>query len=261
LSYLKQIQRGVDYVEDNLDADIDCAEVARRAGLSQWHFQRIFKALTNETLKTYIRSRRFANALDALASTNTRIIEIALAAGYGRASRAPSRRPSGRPNVSLEPELYVQPAMDLVGMRTLFFSVDSEKNDVARKLPKLWAGFLPRLHEIEHAIAGVCYGIGRQTADETDELEYHAAIEVSRVDAVPPGMVRVHVLSARYARFTHAGRVAEIDKTVNYIYSSWLTRSRMRHTYAADIEFYDARDHPESNSSVIRYAIPVAPTP
>ena len=36
------------------------AWMARRAGISHWHFQRIFKALTNETLKTYIRSRRLA---------------------------------------------------------------------------------------------------------------------------------------------------------------------------------------------------------
>ena len=82
MNYLDEVQRGIDYIEANLDAEIELAEVARRAGISQWHFQRIFKALTNETLKTYIRSRRLANALDKLANTRERILEIALASGF-----------------------------------------------------------------------------------------------------------------------------------------------------------------------------------
>ncbi|VAW91178.1 hypothetical protein MNBD_GAMMA22-2661 [hydrothermal vent metagenome] len=56
--------------------------MAKQAGLSQWYFQRIFKLLTNETLKTYIRSRRFANSLDKLLTTKYRIIDIAVSAGY-----------------------------------------------------------------------------------------------------------------------------------------------------------------------------------
>ena len=82
MNYLDEVQCGIDYIEANLDAEIELAEVARRAGISQWHFQRIFKALTNETLKTYIRSRRLANALDKLAGTKERVLEIALASGF-----------------------------------------------------------------------------------------------------------------------------------------------------------------------------------
>ena len=64
MNYLQNVQAGIDYIEKNLDAEISAANIAKVAGISQWHFQRIFKALTNETLKTYIRSRRFANALE-----------------------------------------------------------------------------------------------------------------------------------------------------------------------------------------------------
>lgn len=82
MNYLKQVQRGIDYIEANLDFSIKPEQVANEAGISQWHFQRIFKGLTNETLKTYIRSRRLTNSLDKLLSTNTRIIDIALTAGF-----------------------------------------------------------------------------------------------------------------------------------------------------------------------------------
>jgi AraC family transcriptional regulator len=82
MDYLAQVQRGIDYIEANLAHDIQAADVARHAGISHWHFQRIFKALTNETLKTYIRSRRFSQALEQLAATQERVLDIALAAGF-----------------------------------------------------------------------------------------------------------------------------------------------------------------------------------
>lgn len=80
--YLDRIQQGVDYIESRLEEDIALADVAKAAGLSQWHFQRMFRALTGETLKTYIRSRRLANSLDRLLSTRLRILDIALLAGF-----------------------------------------------------------------------------------------------------------------------------------------------------------------------------------
>lgn len=82
MNYLKQVQTGINYIEANLDFDIALSQIAKEAGLSQWHFQRIFKALTNETLKTYIRSKRLANSLDKLLTTNLKIIDIAVSAGY-----------------------------------------------------------------------------------------------------------------------------------------------------------------------------------
>jgi AraC family transcriptional regulator len=71
-------------------------------------------------------------------------------------------------------------------------------------------------------------------------------------------MVTISLPETRYARFTHRGKVGQVDLTVSYIYSSWLLRSGMRHTYGADLEFYGPRYHPESDQSEIDYAIPIA---
>ncbi len=289
MEYLRQVQRGVDYVEAHLDDEVPLADVARHAGLSQWHFQRVFKALTNETLKTYVRSRRFAHALDALVTTRARIIEIALAAGFEsqesftrafkkafgvtpaeyrrRGVRSPFVRKARfdaeylshiNGNLSLEPDVYEQPALQLVGLRTCFFSIDSEKNNMADKLPALWGAFLPRMGEIPHRAAGPAYGVVRQTAAKTDELEYHAAVAVERLVAAPDGMVSLVLPPARYAKFTHQGKVANLDRTVSYVYSTWLARSGLHHTYGADLELYGAEYDPESERSVIYYAIPIA---
>ena len=288
MNYLKQVQAGIDYIEAHLDFDITLAQVADAAGISTWHFQRIFKALTNETLKTYIRSRRFANSLEKLLTTQTRIIDIALSAGFesqesftrafkktfamtpnqyrklGHKSLFLKKLQFGaeylqhlHQNISLVPAIYTQKSMLLVGLQTCFYSVDSEKNNIAEKLPPLWDAFLQRMGEINNVVPGMCYGVVRQTEQQADQLEYYAAVEVDTRGTLPQGMACIELPAATYAKFTHKGNVKNINNTVNYIYSSWLLQSGLRHSYGADLEFYGADYHPLSDASVMHYAIPV----
>ena len=160
-------------------------------------------------------------------------------------------------NISLEPEIYTQRKLLLVGLNTRFYSVDSEKNNIAEKLPPLWQAFLSRKNEIAHIIPNTGYGVVQQTRELTDQLDYYAAFEVETIATIPEGMVSIEIPESTYAKFTHRGPVKNINNTVNYIYSSWLLRSGMKHTYAADLEFYGAEYHPVSDESVIHYAIPV----
>ena len=287
MNYLTQVQKGIDYIEANLDYDLPLGEIANEAGISQWHFQRIFKALTNETLKTYIRSRRLANSLDKLLYTEDRIIDIAFCAGYESQesfTRAFKKAFGLTPNeyrklgdknlflkkvqfdaeylthinqnVSLVPEIYSQPEMQFVGLQTNFYSVDSEKNNMGEKLPPLWDAFMRRLDEIEHQIPGICYGIIQQTKAKTDLLEYYTAVQVTQISTLPDEMVTVTIPAATYAKFTHRGGATNLDRTVNYIYSSWLLQSGKRHTYGADLEFYGA-DYAPTADGIISYAIPI----
>jgi AraC family transcriptional regulator len=287
--YLERIQRGVDHIETRLDDAIDLAHVARAAGLSQWHFQRIFKALTGETLKTYIRSRRLARALERLLARDLRILDIALLAGFesqeafARAFKdafglTPQayrkigdkslfvRKPQFdaaylehlQGHVSLAPELRDQPSMTLVGLRTCFFSVDSEKNNIAEQLPPLWQAFLPRMAEVQRRIDGPGYGVVQQEREDSERLEYHAAVAVEEAHALPEGMLSVEVPTATYAIFEHRGAVKGIDHTVSYIYGTWLMQSGSRHTSGPDLEIYGKQYHPTRDDSLIHYAIPVA---
>jgi AraC family transcriptional regulator len=287
--YLERVQQGVDYIEQRLDEDVTLADVGKAAGMSQWHFQRLFKSLTGETLKTYIRSRRLAASLERLLTTELRVLDIALLAGFEsqeafarafkqsfgltpqkyRALRDKSlflKKPRFdadylrhlREGVSLTPELEPREAMLLVGVRTHFFGADSDKNNVAEQLGPLWAGFVPRLGEVAHAVPGVCYGVIRHDPEGGERLEYHAAIQVTAIDSVPAGMVALELPAALYACFEHRGPTARLDHTVSYAYGNWLAQSEYRHSYGADLEVYGARYAEGSSDSVIHYAIPLA---
>lgn len=288
MNYIEQIQYAINYIEENLENDIQLEQVARAANISQWHFQRIFKALSNETLKMYIRSRRLATSLGKLLVPDNKIIDIALSSGYESQesfTRAFKKMFNMTPNqfrkigdknlflqklqfdseylrhinqnISLTPEIHPQNKMLLVGLKTKFYSVDSDKNNIGDKLPPLWGAFLDRMHEVENTVSGVCYGVIQQANPVTEQLDYYAAIEVARIDSIPEKMVSIEIPAARYARFTHKGEVNKIDNTVNYIYSSWLLQSGKYHTYGPDLEIYGPDYHPVSEQSIMHYAIPV----
>lgn len=289
MNYLEQVQKGIDYIESHLDYDLSLQHISTHAGLSQWHFQRIFKALTNETLKTYIRSRRLANALIKLCDTDDRIIDIAISAGFEsqesftRAFKKAyamtpkeARNLDGRNflyrkvefnqaylqhinrHISLTPEIYTQKPQKFIGLKTTFYNADSEKNNIAEKLPALWGEFLPRMNEIEGAFPHLAYGVVQQTEEKTDLLEYCAVCEVAEFITVPEGMVAFDIPETVYAKFTHQGDVKLLNNTVNYIYSSWLLSSNRQHTLAADIEVYGEDYLPESEDSIIHYSIPIS---
>ncbi len=76
------IQRAIYYVDDNILVDLDLEEVARKAYVSPYHFQRIFLLLSGMTLGTYIRNRRLSLAAAELQSGSIKIIDLAMKYGY-----------------------------------------------------------------------------------------------------------------------------------------------------------------------------------
>ena len=292
MSYLTRIQHGVDYIEEHLDDDLSLVAVAAHAGLSQWHFQRVFRALTGETLKAYIRSRRMAAALNRLLSTDLRVLDIAVAARFesqeafsrafkkafsmtptqyrkiGRRNLFPRKVQFNREylkhihrNVSQTPRMTKRPRTQLVGMKTSFYGPDSEKNNFANKVPALWAEFTPRVSEISAVVEGLGYGVVRTASSGPDLLEYIAAVEVREPGELPPQMFDHELDEETYAVFEHRGDPDQLDLTVNYIYSTWLTQSGKWHSNGADLEIYGKDYVMGSTESVMQYAIPIGDLP
>lgn len=52
--YLRRIHKVQDYIEENLSYTLVLAELADIAGFSKYHFHRIFRAITNESLLQYV---------------------------------------------------------------------------------------------------------------------------------------------------------------------------------------------------------------
>jgi len=79
---LRLLQQAIDYIEDNLQSNIQVDDIARAALLSKYHFQRVFHVLTGFTVIEYVRNRRLTLAAEELAGTECRVIDVALKYGY-----------------------------------------------------------------------------------------------------------------------------------------------------------------------------------
>jgi len=82
MDWIVGIQRAIDYIEANLSETIDYEEVAKRCYSSSYHFQRVFSILCDFTLGEYIRNRRLTLAGRELATTNAKVIDVAIKYGY-----------------------------------------------------------------------------------------------------------------------------------------------------------------------------------
>ncbi|MFF4322850.1 helix-turn-helix domain-containing protein [Streptomyces sp. NPDC001568] len=80
---LERLNQALDHLETCLDRDIDMAEVARIAAVSEYHFRRLFSALAGMPLPVYVRRRRMTLAGAEVVAGELRLLDIAVRYGYG----------------------------------------------------------------------------------------------------------------------------------------------------------------------------------
>jgi AraC family transcriptional regulator len=80
--YIQKINLAMDYIEENFEKKITTPELARISAFSEYHFHRIFKAITGETVNRYVKRLKMAKSRRVLQLDNKPITEIALDYGY-----------------------------------------------------------------------------------------------------------------------------------------------------------------------------------
>ena len=82
MKWLEKMNAAVEYMEDNLDGEIDYKVIAQKACSSLYQFQRIFSFVINVPMSEYIRRRRLTLAAFELQNSAMKVIDIALKYGY-----------------------------------------------------------------------------------------------------------------------------------------------------------------------------------
>lgn len=81
MNYYERVERAIEYIEDNLEREIDIEDLAEEAYMSLRNFYRMFFALTGYTVKEYVRNRRFSNAAEEIKS-GEKVLDVAIKYGY-----------------------------------------------------------------------------------------------------------------------------------------------------------------------------------
>lgn len=283
---MKRFLRGIEFIESNLFEDFALEDVASAATLSTYHFARTFRALMGETVMEYARRRRLIIAAQRLADEDIRLIDLAFDTRFESQeafSRAFKRqfhmtpgawRKSGRrlmantldapdlshlvhrkEKITMEPKFIETEEIRVIGMMANF-------NDETKKgIPDLWSTFAPRMGEIAARIEGTTYGVCFPAALDEDNFDYMAAVPAENFDDVPEGMVARTIPPHRFAVFTHkTGDDTlhnDLQKSVQYIWGTWLPNSGYEHARVPDFELYDARMDPMTGKGEFDLYIPV----
>jgi AraC-like DNA-binding protein len=79
---LVHLRRARDHADRSFDRPIDLDEMASVAGLSKYHFLRLFKATYGLTPMEYVSQRRIERAQDLLRATNLTVTEVCMLVGF-----------------------------------------------------------------------------------------------------------------------------------------------------------------------------------
>lgn len=83
IDYKKRVFRAMNFISRNIEQDLSLEEVARAASFSMFHFHRIFKAVTGETVAGFTRRLRLELAANRLLSKQLEdITKIAIDCGF-----------------------------------------------------------------------------------------------------------------------------------------------------------------------------------
>jgi AraC family transcriptional regulator len=285
---LNQIQRAVDFIEEHLSEELEIGSIAKKAGYSTWHFQRVFAAMVGENVKAYVRKRRLTRALIELGANKGRIIDIAIDAGFesqeaftrafkSRFGLTPGEARAGgvvsvlsldKPQItmayldhlykgmSMEPRIMEKEGFTVAGMGAPFISILSPNANNFEVIPPLWGHYLPRAKEIQRS-GDADYGIVYCLNGQTGECFYLAGAALKKDATAPQGMETRQIPRGRYAIFIHKGKLDSLAHTMNYIHGSWMPKSGHRFREGPEIEVYDERFIPNSDKSELEIWIPI----
>jgi len=83
LANTMRIERSLRHAEDRLAENLSLAELAQSAGLSRFHFARLFKLVVGRSPYDHVLKQRLLRAARLLIETRKPVLEIALDCGFG----------------------------------------------------------------------------------------------------------------------------------------------------------------------------------
>ena len=258
------IQSAVEYIEANLDGDLHMEEIAAKAYVSSFHFQRIFSALCGFTLGEYIRNRRLTLAAQELSASEARVIDVALKYGYdspdsfARAftkfhgispSAAKENGASLRSFAPLRIKLTLEggtmteyrivekAAFTVMGISRRFNSETSYQ-----EIPKFWQEHFEKGGgEKVMGMYGVCID-SKDNDNNSMDFDYIIADNYNPVQDIPEGCVTRVIPAGTWAVFPCRGKLPEVFQSLNTkIWNEWLPNCkdyRLAGNY--NIEMYTA---------------------
>ncbi len=275
MEYIKKLNEGIDYLEENICEELEIEKIASISCLSKFHFQRMFHLLSGYTIGEYIRKRRLTMAAQELATTEIKVIDVGIKYGYSTAesfSKAfsrlhginPSEVKDSKEKLKAYPRLFFQ--LKLMGAENMDYrivekdefkvvgksiQVSTVDGENFKEIPEFWNecnqnGFCESLYPYadELGVLGICMDY----EEDKDRMRYMIAVEEPESELDFKVESRI-IPSNSWAVFEVTGPMPDaIQKVWKRIYSEWFPSTGYEHAGGPELEVYlsgdpDAEDY------------------
>ena len=274
MDYKKHIEIAINYIEENLQNNINIADCAKTCGYSVYHFLRVFKEVTGLTPADYIRKRRLSEVVRQMTDKNKYLSEIAFRYGFNskenflRAFKTEHNiLPTEYKSVENSLKLYDKFTFQMKSFSITPKIVEIEpfcltvyKSD-ENHIPKFWNKYNAKGLSLKLSGGTVTrdYGVSiwnyaaspdarcPNYAANTDigrpELDYYIGIRSEYAKGNISNTIQLNISGGLYAIFStpvtnHDDFVNNIHKTWDYINYIWLPESKYRRTGGYEFECY-----------------------
>lgn len=255
MEWVKIIGDALEYIEKHITEDLDIDDIAKAVNVSSFYFQKGFVMLCGFTVAEYVRNRKLALAGNYIATSNEKIIDIALKYGYDSPdgfTKAFTRFHGITPMVAWKDSVLLKSfaplkiKFSLEGGYILNYRIENKEaftvvgnakeftyEDAKVQVPKFWQ---------EHFASGKgkvvmgTYGVNLVEQFDSKTFEYLIAAPYKANQEVSEGFV-VKTIPA----FTCVGPLPKALQDVNVkIFAEWLPALR-EYDFAAGycVEYYD----------------------
>lgn len=270
-----QIKKVLYYIETHLDDALDGLLLAKVAGYSHFHFCRIFKMYTGESLISYTTRLRLERAATSFYHTDKRMIDIALDAGYktptgflkafkARFGVTPTeyKRNAKRlrhkyKDIKMKetPEIVMREDVEVVFVRALgpyMQSAEVAWNKLSEKVGALaHKSEAPVDPKKQTEALGICHDDPDVT--EAEKIRYDAALTLDKEDKhkiVDTDLGVKTVSGGRYATVRYQGSYTQAEEYWYGLYS-WIEKNRYEFRDAPAFEKYLNMPHEVEESELL----------
>ena len=273
------------WIELHLDEPLTLDQVAARAGLSPYHFSRLFTARMGRSVMAHVRGRRLVRGARRLCDEpGLKLVELALDCGFesqeaftrafkrvfgvspGRfrtgfavepiEGQFPMNAPSDVSTAVIRlPELRALPGLLVAGPARMFD--EATKSEI----PQLWSALIGALPFKGQEPSWATYGVVSSVDRGEGCFRYMAAVGVEAGCEPPAGFTTMEIPAATYAvfRITLNGSALhpQVKQAMAAIWGQMIPASGLKVVDGPDFELYDGRFDPQKAGSVIDFHVPV----
>lgn len=256
MNWTKIIDDAIRYIEANITEDLTVGRIAKEVNTSAFYFQKGFSMLCGYTVGEYVRMRRLSLAGEELATTDIKVIDLAVKYGYDSAdsfTKAFTRFHGSTPtdvrqngaNIKAFASLHIKLTLD--GGKTMEYRIEKKLafkimgvskvipyGDSYNTVPKFWDEVYAKPDNKIMGLYGFC--------DDTipgEEFRYYIADNYNEELAKSAELEVKEIPELTWAVFPCRGAMPQALQSVNtQVFNEWLPSSSYEIAIGFNIEFY-----------------------